>query len=122
VNTKNDDIMAKQASSAPENMGFGDLGVIRNILMGEQIAKIDESLANQNSQIDQLRATLAQSEKNFGNVLAKLEAKVNERLDALELKLSQNEKQQSSNLKDAIASERKELSTLLRTVSEQLGK
>jgi preprotein translocase subunit SecA len=114
--------MAKQASSAPENMGFGDLGVIRNILMGEQIAKIDESLANQNTQIDQLRATLAHSEKSFGDVLAKLEAKVNERLDALELKLNQNEKQQSSNLKDAIASERKELSTLLRTVSEQLGK
>jgi uncharacterized coiled-coil protein SlyX len=114
--------MAKQTETTASPMGFGDLGVIRNILMGEQISKIDESLANQNALIEQLQSQLAENAKTFAAQIAQLDKQIQERLSALDAKVQQNQDHQNSSLKSSIEAERNHLSALLKTVSDQLAK
>jgi uncharacterized coiled-coil protein SlyX len=114
--------MAKETNGIAEMTGLGDLGVIRNILMGEQVAKIDAHLASQNAEITDLKQVMADSEKAIKTIIAQLDAKIQSRLDQLEQRVAQNDQAQKDELKATISAERKSLSTMLRTVSEQLIK
>jgi uncharacterized coiled-coil protein SlyX len=114
--------MAKQTETAPTTMGLGDLGVIRSILMGEQISKIDESLAAQNAVLEHLQNQIAENARVFSAQLSKLDAQIQERLNALDNKVQDHNAQQTAGLKATIETERSNLSALLRSVSEQLVK
>jgi hypothetical protein len=114
--------LATNGNVATENHGFGDLAVIRNILMGEQISKIDQVLALQNNQIEALLSKAAQQEEQFLSLLQALETKVNEKLAGIEEKMTLTDVHLSQNLQTAIGQERTEISSLFRIMAEQLSK
>lgn len=115
--------MAKDTNGpATETLGFGDLGVIRNILLGDQVARIDSKLIEHEDGLSQIKQMLDAQDKSMRAFIAEMEVKITKRLDQIELNVQQAGKHQSDALKTTIESERKQLSALLRNVSEQLVK
>jgi uncharacterized coiled-coil protein SlyX len=114
--------MAKLQNNQVDHLALGDLGVIRSILIGEEIHRIEERIAMQTAELERLHQHIANQESAFRQTINQLETTLTHRIEALEKRSVELTKEASVDLKTQIVTERKELSQLLRDLSEQLGK
>ncbi|MBR9921475.1 MAG: hypothetical protein GYB31_11605 [Bacteroidetes bacterium] len=106
----------------PGKMNLGDLGVIRKILMGEQMNEYDNRFSDVDQKHQELSANIEQSEQSLQTRIDVLEQSLDNRLDKIEALLTE----QVEMLKDQISAQSREdrhlIGNLLQKVGQQLLK
>lgn len=105
-------------------INLGELGTIRNILMGQQMAEYERSFSEVNDTINKKEAERNQQieelENRMNERFANLEKDMNSRFDRLEALLMQNVKQINEHIAASSVKDKADLGKLLATVSAQL--
>lgn len=114
--------MADEKKMDPTKMNLGDLSVIRNILMGQQMNEYDSRFTDASQRDQELQHNIDELSEKTNQSIGQLEDNINDRLAKLEAFLGD----QVSLLKDSIEAKSRAdkhfLGKLLKKVSEQLLK
>ncbi len=123
--------MAKQTTeNASENgtaqaLGMGDIGMIRNILMGQQMSQIEERFrqidARQDASAADLQSQIRQLESAANQRLGDLERRIDERLSALEKRLDEQVNRLNERIAETSRADRRQIGLLLAEMGQKLA-
>jgi len=115
--------MSKKESPVSVN-GIGEIGTIRDILMGQHIAEFEKRFAHLDSIVKQVESDLHQRlgelDDQVGQRANQLEGDIDKRFGKLESQLNSNVQQLESQIEKISRSDRHRLGKMLAKVSQQL--
>ncbi len=114
--------MANEKETDPTKMNLGDLSVIRNILMGQQMNEYDSRFTDASQRDQELQQNINELSDQTNLLIGQLEDNINDRLNKLEALMGEQIERVNDHIEAKSKSDRHALGKLLKKVSEQLLK
>lgn len=119
-----DETASQAAQNSMGAMGFGDISMIRNILMGQQITAWEEKFkqvdARQDKDLNDLTTALRALESSVNQRLIDLEKRVEDRFSMLEAMINDRFQKLDQKVAEADRADRQTLGQMLAEMSQKL--
>ncbi len=116
--------MSKKAVEENGGMNLGEIGMIRNILMGEQISKYEQRFIDLQEEINSLKGSLLKEIEHNKNrsdsALDRIEEKAQKRLSKMEANMLDGNKKIEEKINQALSENRAQLGEMLIQLGQKL--
>jgi len=116
--------MANEKNNLANGMDLGELGMIRNILMGQQISEWEAKYAEINQDLDEkvqhLEDLISQQGESADKEMSSIDKAISSRLDKLEKNMSKKFEQLENKLLDTAQKDRHKMGKMLSEMGRKL--